>query len=417
MALKHRASLARLDVTLTARSVVRNPVIIRPVVSCSFPLRRSSTQPQNDFRPLPPLKPTRSAPTAQELTLSSLVAHAVNGDRTAALGALADFLTLYKINLSPEIMTVFIELFTNVFDTSLPFTVLRLGYRQIFFDPSPCPEDVNLCYGLLPYVNIYSPEYPDAFLRVLVRRLASASPDDRTNAKTAVMSLSSSFSRQLLHLLAIMLSPGPPHGVDLALDCVAELLDLCPAFDARLWVELELAFRGLHLMPHLHNFHSNLIIALKALEKKDGQIAHRFRRFLLNSWPRMDPHRAVMFMHEATAICTGGPPLEEFVWQRLSWRSSSIQWQLATEGMAFVEQTLGRMNGVSNSVLRHLLEEAAATHWSLNVRCRAREVLEMIGDVVPVAPKLLQMGTWRKVRDLARGGYPEANFNPLTMRK
>jgi hypothetical protein len=349
--------------------------------------------------------------------LSSLVAQAVDGDRTLNLHAIADFLTLCDINLSPEITIVLIELLTNVFETALPFTLLRLGYRQIFFDPCPCPEDVSLCYGLLPYVTIHNPEYPEAFLRVLVRRLASASPDDRANAKTAVMSLSSAFSRQLLHLLAMMLSPAPPHGVDLALDCVAELLDLCPAFDARLWVELELALRGLHLMPQYHLFHLNLIVALKALAKKDGHIPHRFLRFLLNSWPRMDPHRAVLFMHEATTICTDGPPLEESVWQRLSWRSSSIQWQLATEGMAFVEQTLGRMNDVANPVLRFLLEEAAATHWSLNVRCRAREIIEMLGDVVPVAPKLMPMGTWRKMRDWARGAYPEADFNPLTMRK
>jgi hypothetical protein len=160
-----------------------------------------------------------------------------------------------------------------------------------------------------------------------------------------------------------------------------------------------------------------LIVALKALERKDEQIAHRFRRFLLNSWPRTDPHRAVLFMHEATAICTGGPPLEEAVWQRLSWRSSSIQWQLANEGLEFVEQTLGRMGGVENSVLRYLLEEAAATHWSLNVRCRAREVLEMLNGVLPVAPKLPQKGTWQRVRDIARRRFPDADFNPLTLRK
>jgi hypothetical protein len=358
----------------------------------------------------------RSTPTVEELMLSSLVAHAAEGG--IALQGLLDFLTLYKINLSPEVMTVLIEMFTNILGSHPPFTLLRLGYRQIFFDFCACPEDVRLCYALLPYVNIYSPDYPDAFLRVLVRRLASASSDDRGGAKAAVLSLSSSFSRQLLHLLAMGLCPAPPHGVDLALDCIAQLLELCPAFDARLWVELEGAFRGLHLTPHFHVFHSNLIAALKALEKKDTNIAHRFRRFLLNYWPRTDPHRAVLFMHEATAICTGGPPVEESVWQRLSWRSSSIQWQLANEGMEFVQQTFARMNGVENSVLRYLLEEAAATHWSLSVRCRAREILEMLGDVAPVAPKLMRMGTWRKLRDLARKRDPEVEFHsPLHVRK
>jgi hypothetical protein len=124
----------------------------------------------------------------------------------------------------------------------------------------------------------------------------------------------------------------------------------------------------------------------------------------------MDPHRAIMFMQEATAICTCGPPVEADVWQKLSWRSSSIQWQLANEGIAFVQQTMERVESVENSVLRYLLNEAASTHWCASVRERARELLLALPQVEPSAPKIVQIAAWRRIREIARERFPKVDF-------
>jgi hypothetical protein len=72
--------------------------------------------------------------------------------------------------------------------------------------------------------------------------------------------------------------------------------------------------------------------------------------------------------------------VEQDVWQKLSWRSSSIQWQLANETMTFVLQTIRRMGESDNSVLKYLLEEAAANHWCGSVRERAKAVLGMLPE-------------------------------------
>jgi hypothetical protein len=99
-----------------------------------------------------------------------------------------------------------------------------------------------------------------------------------------------------------------------------------------------------------------------------------------------------------------------WVWQRLSWRSSSIQWQLASEGLSFVQQTIGEMRCADHSILRFLLEEAAKGHWSMVVKEGLKEVLPMLPPVEPSASKVLQINAWNGIREMARVLYPRIDF-------
>jgi hypothetical protein len=352
--------------------------------------------------------------TGDEQKFCCLVSRAIDVDgsgaeaRTLLLRSLSLFLTQRKIVFSQDALALFATLLTSVFSSTLPFTVVQKGYRQIFFTPCDALEDVTLCYSLFKQVK--SVEIPLSLVKSFVRRLTSASADDRIGAQECILTLSVRYSPQLLRAIAAVLSPAPPHGTDIILECAASLLDQSAFYDADLWSQLEKVLSHLHLAPHLKTFHANLIVALKSLHEKDGDIAHRSRRFLLNNWPRLDPQRAVMFMHEATAICTHGPPIEPSVWQRLSWRASSIQWQLASEGLSFVQQTVRLMPDADYSILRFLLDEAAKGHWSPPIRERASEVLAMLPPVEPSVPKVLQINGWNRIRDTARTLYPKIDF-------
>jgi hypothetical protein len=103
-------------------------------------------------------------------------------------------LNAYRINLSPETVSLFIELLSSVFSSTLPFTLIHPGYRQFFFGHCPGSEAVSIASHLFHYVNVDVPNYPEALLRVLAKRLTSASPADRKYTKNAATNLSSSLS-------------------------------------------------------------------------------------------------------------------------------------------------------------------------------------------------------------------------------
>jgi hypothetical protein len=392
---------------------------VQAVSSASAPPRKVA--PQTDKKSLPSLQPqskpiTKPVFTSDEQKVCSLVTRAMTVDGSGAearvllLRSICLFLNQHKLKLSVEAVRSFIELFTAVLSGPLPFTLVQKGYRQFFFKPAVMPDDVAICYDLFGMVDGGEIEYPVGFLRALVRRLTSAAPDDRVKAKECLAQLGPSYYCRILHLIRVILSPAPPHGVDVLLECVAKFLDESTFYDSDLWNQLELVLHLLHLAPHLRSFHKELIAALKALHEKDGDIAHRSRRFLLNNWPRIDPQRAVLFMQEASAICVHGPRIEYDVWQRLSWRSSSIQWQIASEGLSFVQQTIGTMGGVDDAILRFLLQEASEAHWSVTVKERAKEVLPLLPPVTPAAPKVLRIDAWNRIREAARLHYPKVDF-------
>jgi hypothetical protein len=115
-------------------------------------------------------------------------------------------------------------------------------------------------------------------------------------------------------------------------------------------------------------------------------------------------------MLEATAICVHGPPIDGGVWQRLSWRACSIQWQLANEGLAFIQQTIAAVQGVDHAILKFLLQEEVRTHWCDTVRVKAAEVLEMLPEIEAAVPRVLAVDKWKRIREAARANYPEDDF-------
>jgi hypothetical protein len=351
--------------------------------------------------------------TGDEENVCKLVIHALSVDseaRTSLLHSITLFLTHHKIFLSLDGLSLFFDLFTSVFSSALPYTCLQKGYRQFYFTPCAIPEDVHICYDFLSHIIATPHDYPLTLLESIVRRLASASLDDRTIAKDCLLRLPNAYFPQLLHFITVLICPAPPHGVDLILNCISNLIDHSTCLDAAPLAEIEIALRHLHLAPHIGTFHNNLIGALKSLHAKDPDIAHRTRRFLLARWPRLEPLRAVLFMQEAIAICLSGPPIEADVWERFAWRSSSIQWQLANEGLSFVQQTIGIVPGAGDATLRFLLEDTAKSHWSATVRERAGEVMALLPAVEPVGPRPLRMDRWNLVRSVAKANFPTAGF-------
>jgi hypothetical protein len=360
---------------------------------------------------LPALKPLTKPSTPDESRLCILINQVLTGPRVPGLRALAAFLSKRKPDLSPDASAHFAKLLGVVLSSALPFSVVRRGYRHIFFVPCDLPDDVRICYDIFPFV----PALPDSLLRSLVRRLGSASPDDRLHAKGCLLSLDSVHFNRMLKWATACLSPAPPHGVDCFLECITQWLGHI-FYDSDLFAELEAAFHILHFAPHYQAFHGPFVAALKRLHDKDDEIAHRSRRFILMNWPRLEPQRAILFMQEATAICLHGPPVDEFVWQRLSWRACSIQWQLANEGIAFILQTIECVGQANHAVLRFLLEDEARTHWSPTVKEKAKEVLGKIPECAPAPPKVLALDTWNCVREMAKANWP-VDFAPRRGRR
>ena len=335
------------------------------------------------------------------------------------------------------------ELLISVFSTSPPFSVITRSYRQIFFNPiGKSHNDITTGYKLFSFLP--TKNYPIALLKSLMRRLTSASNSDRNGAKECLLTITGTQVPMIIHLIALTLTPPPPHGVSDLLDITVHFLSIYkpppPLFDdffvttsfdddannvlsinsviseARLndgitiFNELWTTLRMLHYAPHYQSFNQPLLKALCSLIDTNENFAHDIRRFIVNHWPRSDPQKAVLFMQEATCVCLHGPPIEECIWQNLSYRASSIHWQIAMEGLNFVEKTISKTDGFDYSVLTFLLQDAMKNHWNNGVRKRAEAVLALIPKTDPKKPPFLAFDKWVKLREAAAANYPSDNF-------
>jgi hypothetical protein len=364
--------------------------------------------------------------------------------RAVLLNSATLFLSDKNPQLSPDQQSLFLSVLMSVFSTAPPFSVITKSYRQIYFHPREHPSDVTISYRLFKILVALNVPIPRDFLHALVRRLTSASNEDRSGAKEALTSVSIQHAPVLIHFLALALVPPPPHGTNALLETTVHLLKVYqappPLFDdffvttsfddtgqllsivgaiseprlndgSTIFEELSCTFRLLPFAPHYQTFSAQLIQALCSLHEHNEEYAHQNLQFLLNHWPRNDPQKAVLFMKEATAICVHGPPPEEFVWQRLSWRSVSIQWQIAVEGLNFIQQTVHRTKGFDHSVLLFLLDDAIARHWNQTVKTKAQVVRALLpADVRPTAPKCLPKDRWDQMMQAAQRNYPKDNF-------
>lgn len=376
---------------------------------------------------------------------------------------------------TPTITNLYLLVFISVFSTTPPFSVITKSYRHIYFHPKDHPEDVAVCYQLFEHINKFHPNYSHEILQALVRRLSSASVDDRNGAKKCLISADEKYTPFILHRVCLSLVPPPPHGIDTLLELVVALLkpekgeeesninlgpnnnsksqqptsqllnqnsiskdhqnsdislsksNLTTPIDSEIlvrqlkrkindsnihsiYLELQHTIRLLHFAPHFQTYFQTLLSAAKALIDKNESFAHESRRFLLNYWPRLDPQKAVLFLQEATSLCKDGPEIEEYVWQRFSWRSSSIQWQIAMEGLNFIQQTYQRASGFNNNVLVYLLNDTIQRHWNQTVKNKATEVLELIQGT-PTAPKLFPLAMWNQLKTQAEQNYPNTDFS------
>ena len=605
--------------------------------------------------------------------------------RAMLLKSVKLFLSQKNPALTQPMISLFLLVFKSVFSTAPPFSVITKSYRHIYFNPRDHPEDVSICYQLFEIINSLQPSYPKELLHCLVRRLSSASVDDRNGAKKCLLLVDDQYSSFLLHNLCLEMIPPPPHGIDTLLELTVELLKLYkssntesdknppnntlqsisatkptiptiktksnssnatdsdlnkpiqklssnPNLDSNkisnlklgmssnsftnlpiasisipnpntknsvnsnqnnnqklnstsklsinsnshsnlpvipisipnphaksdtkpnvntniktntkknsnakqnvnansdsntkasqntnlktnlntnsknnsnirpnsvantnskpssetgksvklivntkanpnpitspnsenqnpnppksnpsistkpnpvtapkpkasvdtdaiftnlkhrleisaddsLFSELQRTFRLLHFAPHFQTFFHPLLAATKALISKNENFAHESRRFLLNYWPRLDPQKAVLFLQEATALCKEGPEIEEFVWQRLSWRASSIQWQIAMEGLNFITQTFQRAEKFDHSVLLYLLKDATQHHWNSNVKNKVNDVIKLVESGDARAPKIFPMNTWNLIKSTAEMNYPNVDFNGRRRRK
>lgn len=347
---------------------------------------------------------------------------------------------------SQPLMNLIFEVLLSVFSTPPPFSVITKSFRQIYFHSKDHPADVTACYKLFKGILPMHPTFPHSLLASLMHRMTSASNTDRSDAMSCLQSVDISEAPFLIHFLALNLIPPPPHGISdllkLAVDILSRYHAPKPLFDdffvtssyddndnvrsikstvsesrlqdgITIFEELQTTFQFLHFAPHYQTFFDPLVEALKALHTKNEEFANQNRLFLLNHWPRLDPQKAVLFMKEATAICVHGPPVDEYVWQRLSWRSSSIQWQIATEGLNFVQQTIDKAKGFDMKILKFLLKDSIKTHWNESVRKKAEVVLELISEDEPIPPKTLPIDKWTVIREMASINFPGISFPDL----
>lgn len=298
-----------------------------------------------------------------------------------------------------------------VLSSTLPFAALSKGYKQIYFGSCDSSQDVAIVFDILETLNDQGFSFPESIMKLLVRRVTSASSSDRINAKKALMHVDAYQADFMIHACAVTLASVPPYGTDVLLELMTHCMTLSYSQDDTIFNELQQVLHMLHFAPHYHTFSEKLLSAVRTLNEKDERLTHENRLFLLNNWPRLDPPRAVLFLQEATDLCATGPPVDALLWQKFSWRASSIQWQIATEGMNFIEKTIGRMDGVDFSVLKFLLDDTMKNHWCTSVRDRAEQVLKKIPEIEGKQSKTLNVDVWKMVKETAQKNYPRMNFS------
>jgi hypothetical protein len=386
----------------------------RPVKTITINTPRRIAHDDSLLKHLPSLRQaeviTTQAASPEPDTLSTLIPKILQIDpsnreaRLTALRSVCTLITEASSILSDSELSLLVKLICHSFSSNLPFAILHRGCHHLYSNPCEEYEDVTLCYRIYDAICVLNYPYPDDLIRILVKRLTSASHTDRSRGKTILLDLPNCYREQALRHSINLLIPAPPHGGDCLLDYISHLLQhilISPEL-----ARLELALHNLHFAPNFSSFTTNLTETLKSLHNIDPKYAHTTRLFILNNWPRADPSRAVLFLDEATAICVHGPPIDPHVWQRFAYRASSIHHQLANAGMSFIEQTIGRMTDVDLSVLKYLVEEAAKGHWYQGVRDKAAELVKVLGAIEAVAPDQVAIDTWSSVKRMAHERYP-----------
>ncbi len=246
------------------------------------------------------------------------------------------------------------------------------------------------------------------------------SPNSNSSSSLIPLTKSNSDSRLIPPVTQPSIKP-PTSALKTELENEAIVIHLREKLEAStndsLFSELQRTFRLLHFAPHFQAFFHPLVTAMTTLISKNENLAHESRRFLLNYWPRLDPQKAVLFLQEATTLCKEGPEIEEFVWQRLSWRASSIQWQIAMEGLNFISQTYQRATEFDNSVLIYLLKDTIQHHWNNNVKNKAADVLQLVDKGEARAPKVFPIDKWSLLKSQAETNYPDTDFTGRRRRK
>ena len=320
-----------------------------------------------------------------------------------------------------SIKTIFMifDSIKNVLKAAPPYSAPSVFFKSIVMPNRALAKDIELSYIIMQKLlklqpNFISPE----FIKIIIKRCSSASVKDRTNAKHFILGLGNGLTYKIMKLLSIHLINAPFHGMKDLLELVQEMLKRSTDVGAnQQYDELFCSLKMLHFAPHFQLFANDLVKTLLLLFEKDDCYATEMRLFLLNHWTRSDPQRSVAFMKEATEICTVGPLIDLYVWQRFSWRSSSIYMPLAMEGLRYVEKTLNRTAGYNNQVLIFLLKDTSEQHWCDIVKDRAKQILQRVPQSEPVEPKKLPMDVWLNLKNQAMANYPDAQWSNGRRRK
>ena len=236
-------------------------------------------------------------------------------------------------------------------------------------------------------------------------------------AKFLLMDLDFKYNNIILKDLSILLLTPPIHGMIDILDMTTCIIKRLQPQSNSLLDDIYNSLKMCHISPHYPSFHEPLTKVLLALIEKDDKYAIDLRMFILNHWTRKDPPRSVLFMREATAISTVGPPLDEYVWQRYAYRASSIYMPLALEGLNYVTQTKDRSFSFNNEILRYLLVDTIENHWSKLVREKAQTTLKLLEESEPKAPKKLPIDVWISIKEKAKENYPNEDFSNSSRNK
>lgn len=414
----------------------------------SPPPMSSSRNSTRSFSSLEKHNPNKAKPQTDEERLSVILQRISNLDPTEheRRGVLLNSAILFmKLSeMSSNQLKNILDVLLTVFSIPPPFSVITKSYRQIYFHPKDHEPDIKTAYKIFKMLLPLKPNLSEDLLHSLMRRLTSASTEDRIGAQECLKSVDPIHHPLLIHILALTLIPPPPHGtsslLELAVHFLTEYKAPPPLFDdffittsfddsndilsitspiseprlrdgITIFEELQCSFQLLHFAPHYQSFSGQLLEAMKSLHNHNEDFAHQNRRFLLNHWPRNDPQKAVLFMKEATAICVHGPPPEEYIWQRFSHRSSSIQWQIAMESLNFISQTIQRSENFDNQVLIFLLDETIKNHWNNKVKEKAQIVRKLFPENAPKhPPKSLPRDTWTTLKNQANQHFPKSNF-------